>query len=229
MSKKETTPEEPISSRKNDLDYTIRKTSDIFLNAAFYSMVRQTIANAISHGPPATFRASHFLAQAVSEATEFASFTFTNGICDAIFQPNLDTFAKWVPWTVTMSALSSVVARTVQTPIKNYRETNSFSYKGFKTDVQEAAFQVVGFHTARECTDMLLPPKEKCGGKYIRSTLCLIGGNAGSLSTSLPFLIPHYPLKSIFSGFLTTIPLCFVENAIYSSVKSMTKPLMLAK
>ncbi|OHT08508.1 hypothetical protein TRFO_22922 [Tritrichomonas foetus] len=226
MSQKKEKKEEHENLRKRDLEYALKKSADTFMNGMLYSMVHKTIANFMSPDRK-DFNAKVFLLESIGSGTEFAAFDFTNGVLDAIIQPNLDTFSKWVPWTISTAALSSIVSRAVQTPVKNYSENGEFSFKDFSKDLKEATPQLVGFNTMKEYADMALPPKEKLGGKYMRTTLCLAAGNAGSMAASLPAMYPKYPVKVLLLGFLPTIPLCFVENAIFTSVKSFTKPFRL--
>lgn len=215
----------------DDLIYTVKKSCDTFLNGFFYSMIRSTISHAMNFGNEEynekEFSAKSFLTESVCTGIEFASFDFTNGICDSIFKPNLNTFTKWIPWTVFTSSLSAVVSKSIQNPLINNINYGKLSYKGYTEEIKMAVPHSIGFNLTRLYADMVLPPKEKIGGKYIRSSLCITAGNFGSAVLSLPSLIPQYPMKSIVIGFLPIIPLCFIENAIYSSVKSLTKPIKL--
>lgn len=218
-------------STNDDLIYTIKKSCDTFLNGFFYSMVRFTISHAMNFGNDENnekeFNVKSFLSESVCTGIEFASFDFTNGICDSIFKPNLNTFSKWIPWTVFTSSLSAVVSKSIQLPLMNNANYGKLSYKGYEEEIKVAIPHSIGFNLTRLYADMVLPPKDKIGGKYVRSSLCITAGNFGSAVLSLPSLVPQYPMKSIVLGFLPIVPLCFIENAIYSSVKRITKPIKL--
>lgn len=234
FSKKTEPPKETQSkeSTNDDLIYTFKKSCDTFLNGFLYSMIRYTISHAMNFGNSdelneKEFNVKSFLTESVCTGIEFASFDFTNGICDSILKPNLNTFTKWIPWTIFTSSLSATVSKSIQVPLINNINNGKSSYNGYKEEIKTAIPHSIGFNLARLYADMVLPPKDKIGGKYVRSSLCITAGNFGSAVLSLPSLIPHYPVKSIAAGFLPIIPLCFVENAIYSSVKRLTRPVRL--
>lgn len=228
---KTTKKDENVENINEELEYTIKKGCDTFMNGFLYSMVRSTISHAMNYGNEEEnekgFTVKSFLTESVCTGIEFASFDFTNGVCDSIFKPNLNTFTKWVPWTIGTSSLSAIISKSIQYPLMCSATNQKITSKGYKEEIKMAIPHSIGFNLTRLYADMVLPPKEKIGGKYIRSTLCITAGNFGSAMLSLPSLMPYYPIKSIALGFLPIIPLCFIENAIFSSVKSLTKPIRL--
>lgn len=218
-------------NKQDELIYVLCKTADDFLIGFLFSVVRNTISNFMNISNESAenneFKPQSFLVDSICVGVEYSSFQLTNGLLDVAFQPNLNTFGKWIPWTITTSACSAVVSRSIQNCLQRISRQEKFSFENYKNQLKASIPQSIGFNVSRLYADMILPPKQKLGGKYMRSTFCLLAGNLGSAAITIPAHIHQYPLKSMVFAFLPMVPLCFVENALLTSVKQLVKPLRL--
>jgi hypothetical protein len=195
---------------------------NLLLYGTGYGVVRNGIGFWMS-GTGERFDFSSFLGDSVMKGVRLTAFPITEKLAYAAFRPNLNTFAKWVPWTIGTTVVSSAIIPAARSVFCKKRETTDSDGFWHKVPLE------IGFNVGHGFADMFLPRSAELGGKFIRTTAALMAGHFGSAVCGAPrFMIKdHVSVRQIATALLVMLPMTAVENAVYLSSRSILKPLAL--
>jgi hypothetical protein len=110
------------------------------------------------------------------------AFHLTDRLAYSLFRPKLDTFAKWIPWTLTTTAVSVVVSDAFLVQLNKRVFTDRWSFEGWTISALRALIREAGVWRAQEAGRMLLPCPGKVGKKYVWTSLARLGGGSALVS-----------------------------------------------
>jgi hypothetical protein len=183
--------------------------------------------------PNVSYPFADFARVSLADGLGLSLFHLVHRTAYAVFQPNLNTFTKWVPWTVAAAAVSSATSSLFELAIRSKPDRQKWTTKDSVAHVALSIVPSAGFRVGAGLAAMYLPPADRIGGPFIRSSGKLIAGNTLSLMALLPaaVAIGRTPPREAFKVLgIRLLQLPFrvaVENAIYRSVKSTLQPLAL--
>ena len=126
-----------------------------------------------------------------------------------------------------MAVVSTCIGKVFEVPINNYINTGKFSFNGYLDEIEDNMLPQVGFNLMSGFSDMFLPPPNKIGGKYIRSSLSLVSANLGAHAFGYPVFHAKYGIQAKHQAktFLYSIPSIFITNAIFRSCRHVVHSL----
>lgn len=202
---------------ENEYMQVLKKSLNLGMYGGSYQVVRNMIRVVMDQDYK--FNTKDVMAEAIITAIEHSSFELVDGLAYTTFKPNLNTFGKWIPFTLTTAATASVVNQATQLIVKKIKKEEQKP-----TDFFFNVRHNTAFNFSKSAAEMLLPP----WGKYIRTTASLGIGNLGATLVDIPsFRKAGVPFSTIGMASLMIPPMCMVENAIYRSIKSTLRPLAL--
>lgn len=211
-----------MSSEDDELRHTLKKSANLAIYGAGYQAVKQSIMIAMNRD----YRPSPRLviANCAETATTLASFKLVDGVAYSLTKPDLGTFRRWLPFTITTAAAAGALNHAVKKMIfsQNFTkspETESQNVPSLSVDVAHS----IGFNVTRSVAKMLLPR----WGKYPRTTAALGVANIGGALAVMPLVGKGVSVTDFAKGMLWMVPVVPIENAVFRSVKKVLKPLAL--
>lgn len=232
MKKRSNKEEEKVELVVNsELIKTLKNSANLMMYGTAYGAATQSLYHILNYtnAKKEPFIFKEGAVTAICEGLDLASFELVDGIAYSIIKPNLNSFGKWIPWTVSTAALSAAVNNAIKLPMVNSVIRNKgISYDGYVATTEGAMINAAGFNVGKGMAEMLLPPKEEIGGKYIRNSLTFYLGNVGSTAAIAPFAF-HFGFKptNLLIHLVTCIPTVLTQTGVLQMCKSVLKPLAL--
>jgi len=216
-----------LKSEDPTLKGALKHTANKFIHSSVFGAVRYTVSSFLRQDDP--FSVSDMTKTIVETGVDFTAFDFVKSLTNYHYKIDYSKPGVVIPTFAAMSVVSSALSNLVQTPLKNKETNGKYSMKGYWEDTLFGSCSSIGFNTGKLYLGKLIPPSEKMGGAFIRSTAKILAGNLGSTLTTFPIMTVKnkIPVKNIAIGYLMTIPLVITDNALYTSSAKIAHPLMI--
>lgn len=207
-----------------------KKSANIFIASSTYGVLRTGLTSFLTLQIPSI---SEIVSAALQEGVNFTAFPFVKELASATVGEDIEKQKPYVliPVYAGLSAVSSLAINLLRMPKKKdektQKETKNYDYKQFFKNVQATAISTSAFNVASHYLGAALPKPQTIVDSYLNSSAQILVGNAAGMIASMPVLMKeaNVSVPEMALGYFVTVPLVFVDNAIYYGAKNITKPL----
>ena len=202
---------------------------NLFLTSSVYGASRTLITSYLQQKKT---NLSEISVNALSDGLDFTTYQFYKNLAKITIDPKLETRKPYIliPAISALSIAASLTNYFIQKKVtpKETKQTNEPEEDNF-TNIAMASISTTGFNVASHYVSKRLSKPKSIVDQYLNSTYSIIAGNVCGTLLLTPYLtlkFGNHPLSSLL-GCVFTVPLVFVDNAIYYAVKGLTEPLYL--